>query len=149
MFKNILKNPYNFKLKLFELTGIFEMGLKISVRFLMNLSVSTLSGRIAKNPEVLKNLKIKLENIPKILPNPKFKTFQNDLISKSLFYGFSGNTGYFQKIQQFSDNPIISNQFKNFQTFWKISNEFSGKLSAISWLFLACQASIFFWKPSS
>ena len=29
------------------------MGLKISVRFLINLSVSTVSERIAKNPETL------------------------------------------------------------------------------------------------
>ena len=58
-------------------------------------------------------MKIKFENMPKNLPNFKFKTFQSDLISKSLFYGFSRNTGYFQKIQQFSENPNIFNQLKN------------------------------------
>ena len=31
--KNILKNPYNFQLKHFGLTGRFKMGLQISVRF--------------------------------------------------------------------------------------------------------------------
>ena len=69
-------------------------------------------------------MKIKFENNPKNLPNFKFKTFQTDLISTSLFYGFSRNTGYFQQMQQFSDNPNMFNQLKNFQTFWKFLMSF-------------------------
>ena len=52
-------------LKLFE---------KISVRFLMNLSVST-SGRIENNPEIWKPYKKTVEIIPKKSSNFCFKTF--------------------------------------------------------------------------
>ena len=47
---------YQKKIKLFRETQFVQVCLKNSLRFFMDLSVSTLSGKFANNPKILKTI---------------------------------------------------------------------------------------------
>ena len=98
----------------------------------MDLSVSTLSGRIANTPTILnKKMKRQFENIPKNPSNYQSKTLQTDWIFiKCVLW-------IFRKYWIFPENTKVLGQpkgfqFKNFQTFWKFLMSFPKNISAKS-----------------
>ena len=120
LFKKTLKNHCN--LNFFVLLDFLKMCLRISVRHLMDLSVSTLSGRIANNPgnksgkiiwkDSQKSLKLLIENFPKWLDFIKFILW---IFRKYCIFPKNttvlGPSRCFQPIKEFPDFLKISDEF--------------------------------------